>query len=420
MSNNRVDTPSRSMVLYDDSRARDFEPFATSRPLSEMRAGALLVRERWSHVLRARAEGFVSSAHLARFAEFDAPRALTNDEIPEGAWLVNTRALPHLGLDTNVVDSHDVLSIDGQPAALRLDKATKLPLADGAFAFDAIGASSGKNAEIDGVWINEVWDIIAMLSPLLKDDIPTVAKLTRSRMAEPGNQLAIIGDHPVWMEPGAVVEPFVTFDTSAGPVLLRRGAYVQGFTRVVGPCYIGEQSSVMGDRIANCSIGPTCRVHGEVSSSIFIGHANKGHDGFVGHSVLGRWVNLGAGTITSNLKNTYGAVSLWTPTGTRWTGQQFLGTLFGDHVKTGIGLRLTTGCVLGAGSNVYNAMPPKMVKPFTWGGGAGTYTEFEADKFIATAGRMMQRRNVVLDEEQQAYLRGMYAAATSDARWERE
>ena len=100
---------------------------------------------------------------------------------------------------------------------------------------------------------------------------------------------------------------------------------------------------------------------------MFVGHANKGHDGFVGHSVLGRWVNLGAGTTTSNLKNTYGTVALWTPGGVADTGLQFLGTLFGDHVKTGIGLRLTTGCVLGAGANVVDRMPPKAVAPFAWG-----------------------------------------------------
>ena len=124
---------------------------------------------------------------------------------------------------------------------------------------------------------------------------------------------------------------------------------MQAFTRLVGPLYVGAGSTVTADRIAASSIGDVCKVHGELSNTIFIGHANKGHDGFVGHSILGRWVNLGAGTITSNLKNTYGTVQLWTPDGIRETGHQFLGTLFGDHAKTGIGLKLTTGSVLGAG-----------------------------------------------------------------------
>jgi len=104
---------------------------------------------------------------------------------------------------------------------------------------------------------------------------------------------------------------------------------------VNGPCYIGQNVNVMGGDISGCSIGDVSKVRGELSSTVVAGYANKGHDGFVGHSYIGRWVNLGAGTVTSNLKNTYGTVALWTPTGVRDTGMQFLGTMFGDHVKTG-------------------------------------------------------------------------------------
>jgi UDP-N-acetylglucosamine diphosphorylase/glucosamine-1-phosphate N-acetyltransferase len=206
----------------------------------------------------------------------------------------------------------------------------------------------------------------------------------------------VIGDHPLFIEEGAVVEPSVCFDVSAGPVLLRRDSHVQAFTRLVGPLYVGVSSLVSSDKIAASSIGDVCKVHGELSNTIFIGHANKGHDGFVGHSILGRWVNLGAGTITSNLKNTYGPVSLWTPEGIRDSGMQFLGTLFGDHAKTGIGLRLTTGCVLGAGANVFgSAMPPKVVSPFSWGE-ADALSDYRLDKFLEVAERMMARRHVPL------------------------
>jgi UDP-N-acetylglucosamine diphosphorylase/glucosamine-1-phosphate N-acetyltransferase len=178
----------------------------------------------------------------------------------------------------------------------------------------------------------------------------------------------------------------------------------------VGPLYVGAGSTVTTDRIAASSIGDTCKVHGEVSNTIFLGHANKGHDGFVGHSMLGRWVNLGAGTITSNLKNTYGTVQLWTPDGVRETGLQFLGTLFGDHAKTGIGLTLTTGTVLGAGANVFgSAMPPKAVAPFSWGE-AGAFADYRADKFLDVAARMMARRHVRLTESMRRQLTASYAA----------
>jgi UDP-N-acetylglucosamine diphosphorylase/glucosamine-1-phosphate N-acetyltransferase len=222
----------------------------------------------------------------------------------------------------------------------------------------------------------------------------------------------VIGAHPVFVEQGATVEPQVVFDTSLGPVLVRAGATVQAFTRVVGPCYVGPHSTVMADRISGCAIGEWCRVHGEIGASIVLGHANKSHDGFVGHSYLGRWVNLGAGTTTSNLKNTYGTVALWTPSGVRDTGLQFLGTLFGDHAKTGIGLRLTTGSVIGAGANVYDGMPPKAVAPFAWGGGA-PYATYDPEKFVDVAARAMARRQVTLGERGRAALRAAHARGTA-------
>jgi hypothetical protein len=155
-----------------------------------------------------------------------------------------------------------------------------------------------------------------------------------------------------------------------------------------------------------------CRVHGELSTSIFIGHANKSHDGFVGHSILGRWTNLGASTVTSNLKNTYGTVQLWTPHGMRDTGMQFLGTLIGDHARTAIGTRLTTGCVIGAGANVVaDGMVPKVVPPFCWGSASSGET-YALGKFLDVAARAMARRQVSLGDEGRAHL-----SLAHGARW---
>jgi hypothetical protein len=147
------------------------------------------------------------------------------------------------------------------------------------------------------------------------------------------------------------------------------------------------------------SIGDHCKVRGEFSNTIVIGHSNKGHAGFVGHSYLGRWVNLGALTTTSNLKNTYGPVQIWTPIGVRTTGQQFLGTLFGDHAKTGIGTMLSTGTVMGAGANVFGAnTPPKAIPPFAWGT-AEPFETYDVAKFLVVAGRAMARRHVELGDK---------------------
>jgi len=145
-----------------------------------------------------------------------------------------------------------------------------------------------------------------------------------------------------------------------------------------------------------------------------LGYSNKGHEGFIGSSYLGQWVNLGAGTITSNLKNTYGSVALWTPEGLRDTGMRKLGTFFGDHVKTGIGLRLTTGSVLGAGSNLYGSlMPPKHVLPFSWGEGESLST-YLLDRFLTVAERVMARRDVALGARARRQLAEAHARGRSD------
>lgn len=430
----------RALVFYDDIRARAFEPFALSRPFSEMRAGGLLVRERWEWALRANTLGFVGAAHLVSFSETGAAAFLTGT-IPAGAVLVNSRAAVTLS-DESLAwmrkedKEHGTASrtwyVGGVLAAIELrsnldsallrdgsktlDEIALIDLAENPDSDNSADAVTKSRVDVSGVWMDEVWDIVKHLTPMLNGDIPIIADKLQCHAttgATPheahGSRAHILGEHKVFLEKGAIVEPFVVFDTSAGPILLREGSTVQSFTRVVGPCYVGRNSMLMGERISGSSIGDTCRVHGELSATVFVGFANKGHDGFVGHSIVGRWVNMGAGTITSNLKNTYGSVALWTPVGIRDTGMQFLGTLFGDHAKTGIGMKLTTGCVLGMGANVFDRMPPKAVEPFAWGSGA-PYDSYDAAKFIDTAARMMSRRNVELTEHGKQAIRDSHAA----------
>jgi UDP-N-acetylglucosamine diphosphorylase/glucosamine-1-phosphate N-acetyltransferase len=394
-----------AVYLYDDERARRFEPFALTRPVGELRAGALLVRERWSRALGAPVVGHLTSAHLAGFEEPGAAPVIVRGTVPAGSWVANARYLPAL----TRLPVEDALLTDETVVAVRLREG--LPAAefsDGDVDLATLVPADGVRKTLEGGWwAHDVWDYVRHLVPMLEHDLPILGA------AIPGNLppgAISVGTHPVFIEEGADVEPAVCFDTTAGPILLRSGSHVHAFTRLVGPLYVGAGSSVTTDRIAASSIGDTCKVHGEVSNTIFIGHANKGHDGFVGHSMLGRWVNLGAGTITSNLKNTYGTVQLWTPDGIRETGLQFLGTLFGDHSKTGIGLTLTTGTVLGAGANVFGSvMPPKAVAPFSWGE-AGGFADYRADKFLDVAERMMARRHVALTEPMRRQLLASHAA----------
>ena len=395
-----------SLVFYDDARARDFEPFALTRPVSELRAGTELVRRRWEHGLGIEATGFVGAAHLADFDELDAPHSTSRD-IPAGTILVNSRCAPAL---TKLDPWADVWTCGGRVAAVRLGKAIMVgAIRDGGTTLESLAVDNGTSTDVDGWWLDDVWDLVRHLPAMLGSDIPhRVETLDTLTAAEAGG--AVIGAYSARVERGASIEPYVVFDVSAGPVLVRRGTTIAPFSRLVGPCYVGEDSMVGGGRIVATSIGEQCRVHGEVSCTVFLGHANKSHDGFVGHSYLGRWTNLGASTVTSNLKNTYGSVALWSRHGVRDTGMQFLGTFFGDHAKTAIGTRLTTGGVIGAGANVFaTVMTPKVISPFSWGGEADAPV-YDIDRFLAVAQRVMSRRHVELTERARRWLTAAHAA----------
>jgi UDP-N-acetylglucosamine diphosphorylase / glucose-1-phosphate thymidylyltransferase / UDP-N-acetylgalactosamine diphosphorylase / glucosamine-1-phosphate N-acetyltransferase / galactosamine-1-phosphate N-acetyltransferase len=391
----------KRLYLYDDAKAREFEPFALTRPVSELRAGAELIRLRWERVAGTKAYGFIGAPHLIWFDELDAPPAVQNEStIPAGSVVVNSRCV--VSLDGILDETSAAFACDERLCAVRVRKSIDMrSLADGSASLEDLVEPDVTATVISGRWLDEVWDLIGDLGAQLSDDIPIMGGLLSGAVIE---KAMIIGKHPIYCETGVGIEPFVVFDANDGPILIRRGATIASFSRIVGPCYIGEDSQIIGDAIRACSIGDVCKVRGEISQTVMLGHSNKGHTGFVGSSYIGRWVNIGAGTTTSNLKNTYGSVQLWTPTGTRNTGLQFLGSLIGDHAKTGIGSMLTTGCVIGAGANIYGSeASPKYIPPFAWGN-AEPYDRFESDKFVEVAERMMARRHVTLGVKARRHL----------------
>jgi hypothetical protein len=180
---------------------------------------------------------------------------------------------------------------------------------------------------------------------------------------------------------------------------------VRSGTRLEGPTFIGPGSEILGGTVHQCSIGPRCKIRGEIANTTVLGYANKAHDGYVGHSVIGRWVNLGAGTTTSNLKNTYGPIRLRIGDTDIETHRQLLGTLFGDHAKTAIGTMLSTGAAIGFGANLFDvAGAAKYVPPLAWGERA----RMDRDGFLKTATRVMPRRQVEVTEEVRAMLEQLY------------
>lgn len=386
----------KRLYLCDDARARAFEPFALTRPVSELRVGAELIRCRWERAARTKAYGFIGAPHLDNFDDLNSPPAVRREStIPAGSIIANSRFA--IALDALVDDTSPAFSCGDEVCAVRVHKSVDMAgFADGSLALDRLVAPDAVATPIGGRWLRAVWDLVGDLSAQLVDDIPLLGSALSGAAVE---NATIIGRHQVYCETGVAIEPFVVLDASDGPILIRRGATIASFSRIVGPCYIGEDTHIIGDAIRGCSIGNVCKIRGEISSTVVIGHSNKGHTGFVGSSYVGKWVNLGAGTTTSNLKNTYGTVQIQSPQATVDTGLQFLGALIGDHAKTGIGTMLTTGCVIGAGANFYGgATSPKRIPPFAWGEGE-PYARFELDKFLQVAERMMSRRHITLSEK---------------------
>ena len=395
----------RRIVLYDDAAARALEPFALTRPACEFRTGAVLLRERWAQHAYGEISGRVGAPHLASFDEPGAPRSASG-VIDAGTVLANSRFAPVLEVP---LDDADAWMADGKVAAVRLAAPVDVAaLADGTLLLESLVAAGARAANVRGWWLDHAWDLVRHLGEMLASDVPVLAATMATRDVRALEGVRVLGTHAVFIEDGAVVEPFVLLDTQRGPLMVRHGAHVQAFTRLVGPCFVGPDSVIHGGRVAGSSIGEQCRVHGEVSVSVFFGQANKAHVGFVGHSVVGRWANLGAGTTTSNLKNSYGDVQMWAPGGTIDTGMQFLGSLLGDHAKLAIGTLLNTGTVVGAGANVFGVESPhRVVPPFSWGGSGESV--FALEKFLEVAERVHARRGTPLTAAQRTVLAAAHA-----------
>jgi UDP-N-acetylglucosamine diphosphorylase/glucosamine-1-phosphate N-acetyltransferase len=248
------------------------------------------------------------------------------------------------------------------------------------------------------------FDLLTALERLLAPDCASFAALDHDPLPD---ACIVIGEADLVVCRGARVEPGVVFDTRAGAVVLEPDAEVRNGSRLEGPLYAGDHTRILGGHLRASVFGPRCSVKGEISSSVFLGYSNKSHDGFVGHSAVGCWVNLGAGTTTSNLKNTYGDVSLEIEGRRFTTGRQFLGSLIGDHAKTAIGTMLSTGTVVGAGANLFGpAQPPRYVPPMAWGNhGVERLSE---DGFLKIAERVMPRREVAFTPERRAALVATY------------
>ena len=392
--------PNLSIVLFDDALSRKWEPFALTRPGGELLFGAFTFRARAARVFGGRVVAHLGPAHLAGFEEADAPPVLPYDAAPsDGERLfLSARAVPGWGSGdewrARRGGAGPVL-IGDEVVGWYAPEGTAAPDRD-FFEAPSMGADRTGAVQLEGKILGRVWELMSGNAAQVAEDV--AACFPGAATAELPAGAHQFGEHPVIAGPGARIEPAVVFDTTAGPVWLDEGSHVKAFTRLAGPAYVGRKSIVLGGTVEAATIGPVCRIRGEFAQSVCLGWVNKAHDGHIGHAYLGAWVNLGAETTNSDLKNNYGTVRLWTPEGDTDTGEMKVGCFLGDHVKTGIGTLLNTGTVVGAGSMLYGAdLPPKYVPPFSWGTGEDL-SAYRMDKFLEVAERAMSRRSVALAE----------------------
>lgn len=394
--------PEARLYMFDDAPARAWQPFALTRPIGELLLGAYTFRARAERIAGVRCSGHITAAHLRGFAEPDAAPVVELSDIPTD--------VPRIFLSSRaVIDWH---ALQSRPAGAALFRTggdvfgcmlpAGAPNPDPSW-IEAPRADGSQIVDVAANLIEHVWDLIAENPAQITRDCE--ARGADAAAPEPACDTIAWSPGVLHVGTDVTIEPNVVLDFTHGPIWLDNGVSVRAFTRLAGPAYVGAGSTLLGGPYDAVSIGPVCRVHGEVEESIVLGYSNKAHDGFLGHAYLGRWVNLGALTTNSDLKNNYGRIRMWTPAGAAETGLIKLGCLLGDHVKTGIGGLINTGTVIGAGSNLYGTdMPPKYVAPFSWGSGS-ELVAYDVEKFLGVTATVMGRRKLELSEAMRALLR---------------
>ncbi len=394
------------VYVFDDRVADGWAPFALTRPCGELRFGRWTLRERLESVVGVPAAGHLSRPWLARYAEHDGVPCVGPDHLPhDGRCLVwSSRAVPAgAGIDPEPAN----LWVGDALAGVLL--APEHPRPDAAWLADPAPFPELPDRRVEGTWLSRAWDLVARGPDQLARD------LSASTALPPGEGVPAgawkLGSGPVRVAPSARVEPGVLFDVREGGIEIGPEVEVRTGTRLAGPLYAGPGSRLLGGAISGFAGGPMSYVRGEVEQVTMLGYANKAHDGFLGHAYVGRWVNLGALTTNSDLKNNYGSVRVGPPGEEVDTGLYKLGCLIGDHAKTGIGVLLNTGTIVGAGSNLFGAeLPPKWIAPFSWGRGAALEV-YRRDAFLATAAKVVARRGVEASDALSAWLGDAWDAA---------
>lgn len=359
-----------------------FAPLTLTRPVGNIRIGILTNDERWKKLI----ESFDNSSDV---------------EIGYTTELYLQKKFPKLDkaieVNSSIIPNEEIVA-----TLYQLEPGSSLFMNDLWIASNGNDTTRINYTGEKPICIENRWEIFQKNDSVLKQDFQLITSGRKSQNLSKSNTL--LGDRKyLFIEEGAIVEASI-LNTSSGPIYIGKEAEIMEGSIVRGPLAMCEHSALkLGTKVYGAStLGPHCKVGGEINNVVFQAYSNKGHDGFLGNSIIGEWCNLGADTNTSNLKNNYGAVSTYSYEANKevQTDQQFMGLCMGDHSKCGINSMFNTATVVGVSCNIFGAdFPPKFVPSFSWGGSNG-FESFKFNKAIEYANNMMNRRGLALTDEE--------------------
>ncbi len=421
------------VCLFEDRRVADLEPLTLTRPAFDLLCGQTSLAAKQCRSFAPCTAGVLVRPYLADLLRQREPATPVNDLDwlrAEPTVLVNGRWLPPAG--TVATLPGPCVATVGDEVAYAILGPDRLTYCSANTLDDCLETwkQTLPHHPAGGTLLGHPWDLVEHNAEQIGEDFRHGPG--RHQAGWRPTDLAVVGpEDRLVVDPTAHVDPHVVADTTRGPVVIDREAVIAAFTRLEGPCYVGPQTQVLGARVrAGTTLGPNCRIGGEVEASILHGHSNKYHDGFLGHSYVGEWVNLGAGTSNSDLRNDYGAVTV--PVGGRpvAAGLTKVGCFLGDHTKTGLGTLLNTGTSVGAFCNLLPAgmLLPKYVPSFcSWWNGSLTSSP-NLSRLLQTASEVMARRGCGFTEVHAALYRTVFnqtqaerqqALAGEPKRWRR-
>jgi UDP-N-acetylglucosamine diphosphorylase/glucosamine-1-phosphate N-acetyltransferase len=396
----------KAIVLFEDSGYINLLPLVYFRPTWEIRCGALTLREKLQK-------------YFSKNVYYSAREYLMNYSIPEnqsyskisdseeilfinGRWILedgNVKVIQNLPLNTALVKDEFVLAFCCTREEIMNCIKNGLLNEDHVFQTFSI-------LEHEGRLVNYLWDAVEWNGGEILRDFEKNTQGGRI-LGSVSSGVHIISEKDVFIGKGAKINPGVVIDASEGPVWIDEGVVVMPNAVLEGPVYIGKNSRIkIGAKIyGSTSIGPLCKMGGEIEGSIIQSYSNKQHDGFLGHAYLGSWVNLGADTNNSDLKNNYGMIKVILNGRELNTQKRFVGLMMGDHSKSAINTMFNTGSIVGVNCNIFGAgMPPKFVPSFSWCG-SGKITEYRLDKAMEVAKIVMERRDIPFNEKEENLFR---------------